>query len=86
MDIDFQSIGMEQGRCSRRLAPVQSEAVEPHVQGPPFDMEVAQFDARSGRLFKLPHDRAPRPQVRKPAPDDADQWKGVAGKLKELKR
>src|SRR5258708_37649166 len=33
-------------------------------------MEAAQFDARPGRLFKLLHDPAPCPAVRKSAPDD----------------
>src|SRR5260370_11705409 len=40
------------------------------MQRPPFDVETAQFDARPGRLFQLLDDPAPRPQVRKSAPDD----------------
>src|SRR5258708_51856 len=39
MAIDFQSVGMEQGRSSRRLMSVQREPIEPHMQRPPPDME-----------------------------------------------
>ena len=70
MNIEIQSVGMKQGRGSRRLASVQGESIEPHVQGPPFDMEIAEFHARPGRPLKLLHDRAPRPAVRESAHDD----------------
>src|ERR1700730_18578629 len=66
---------MKQGRGSRRLAAVQREPIEPHVQRPPPDMEIAEFNARPGRLLKLFYNRSPRPEIRESAGNDIGERK-----------
>jgi len=44
-----------------------------HVQGPPVEVEISEFDPRPGCLFELLHDSGSRPAVRDSAPDDVDE-------------